>query len=72
MRKCANCARLQQRISDLNNELLVLRIAALEGKDKSVAEGKVLARVAAKGGVQFKAARDQSGITSSRSPVFTS
>ena len=72
MRKCANCARLQQRISDLNNELLVLRIAALVGKDKSAADGKVRARVAAKGGVQLKAARDQSGITSSRSPVFTS
>jgi hypothetical protein len=72
MRKCANCARLQQRISDLNNELLVLRIAAVVAKDKSETGGKVRARVAAKGGVQLKTARDQSGVTSSRSPVFTS
>ena len=72
MRKCANCARLQQRISDLNNELLVLRIAAVVAKDKSAAGGKLRTPVAAKAGVQLKAARDQSGITSSRSPVFTS
>ena len=32
MRLCANCVLLQQRISDLNNELFVLRIAAVAGK----------------------------------------
>jgi hypothetical protein len=72
MRKCDNCVRLQQRISDLNNELLVLRIAAVVAKDKSAAGGKLPARVAAKAGLQLKTARDQAGVTSSRSPVFTS
>ena len=72
MRHCANCARLQQRISDLNNELLVLRIAAVVAKHKSAAGGKGRARVVAKSGLQLKTARDQPAPTSSRSPVFTS
>ena len=70
MRECKNCARLQQRISDLNNELLVLRIAAVVANGKSAASGK--GRAAAKSGLQVKTPRAQSGVTSSRMPVFTS
>ena len=73
MLPCANCARLQLRISDLNNELLVLRIAAMVVKDKLAAGAKRRVRVAAvESALQAKTARHQSGNTSSRSPVLTS
>ena len=72
MRACANCVLLRQRISDLNNELLVLRIAALVASNKSTAGGKGRGRVTAKSGLQVKTPRGQSGVTSSRMPVFTS
>jgi hypothetical protein len=72
MRKCADCALLHQRISDLNNELLVLRIAALTAKNKSVAGKKSHVNVAAKMESQLKSSRRQSAAISSSSPVFTS
>jgi hypothetical protein len=72
MRECPNCARLQQRISDLNNELLVLRIGALVARNKSAAGGKGLSCLAAKSGLPVKTPRSQSGRTSSSKPVFTS
>jgi len=36
MRECSNCERLKERISELNSELLVMKIAALEAR-KAVA-----------------------------------
>ena len=72
MRKCADCARLQQRISELNNELLVLRIAAMTAKNKAVAGQKGRVRDAVKPEMQLKSSRRQPAVISSSSPVFTS
>ena len=71
MRECADCARLRHRISDLNNELLVLRIAARVARNESNVGQKGRVR-AAKRERQRQSSRGQSGSTSSSSPVFTS
>jgi hypothetical protein len=72
MRKCADCARLQQRISDLNSELLVLRIAALAANNRPAVGQKAHVRDTIKPGSHVKSTRRHSEITSSSSPVFTS
>lgn len=73
MRKCADCERLRQRISDLNNELLVLRIAAMTVSNKTEPRRqKTDVGISTKAGAHSKSLRRQPSTTSSRSPVFTS